>query len=169
MAMRRGSKGKRYGSGSPAFSDPAVAEVFNAYADDVKGRLLALRTLIFETAVTTKGVGEVEEALRWGQPSYLTTQSGSGSTIRIDQVKGEVGRYAMYVNCRTSLVPMFRELYPNELEYGGNRSVLFGASSSVPADALKHCISLALTYHARKERLSISRSSVLPLEENPET
>src|SRR6266702_3123193 len=69
------------------FSDPAVDAVFNAYPKPIKARLLALRRLIFDTAKTTKGVGALLETLKWGQPSYLTAETKSGSTIRIDEAK----------------------------------------------------------------------------------
>jgi len=36
------------------------------------------------------------------------------------------------------------------MAYGGNRSILFNASAKIPVKALRHCIGLALTYHARK-------------------
>jgi len=67
----------------------------------VRQRLLALRWLILDTAAATAGVGRIEEALKWGQPSYLTTNPKSGSTIRIDQVPP--GGYALYVHCQTNL------------------------------------------------------------------
>jgi hypothetical protein len=113
--------------------------------------LLALRRLIFDTADTTEGVGALEEALKWGQPSYLTAESKSGSTVRIDQVKAAAGGYAVYFHCQTDLVETFRELYP-ELRYGGNRSILLDAGEKLPEAALRHCIALALTYHARKRK-----------------
>ena len=58
--------------------NPAVDAVFGAYPKPVKAKLLALRRLIFDTADTTEGVGALEEALKWGQPSYLTAESRSG-------------------------------------------------------------------------------------------
>ena len=140
-----GAAKKRAGS-----SDPAVDAVFSAYPTPVKARLLALRRLILDTAKTTAGVGPLEEALKWGQPSYLTTESKSGSTVRIDQVKAEAGQYAVYFHCQTDLVATFRELYP-ELRYGGNRSILLDAADKLPETALRHCVALALTYHARKK------------------
>ena len=130
---------------------PAIEAVFEAYPQPVKTKLLALRRLIFDTAKTTKGVGALEEALKWGQPSYLTPESKSGSTIRIDQVKAEAGRYAVYFHCQTDLVETFREFYP-ELSYGGNRSILLDAGEKLPEAALRHCIALALTYHLRKRK-----------------
>jgi hypothetical protein len=104
--------------------------------------------LIFDTARTTDGVGPLEETLKWGQVSYLTTKTKSGSTIRIDRVKSEFDRYAIYFHCQTNLIETFRQLYP-ELEYGGNRCILLDASAELPKDALRHW-GLALTYHANK-------------------
>jgi hypothetical protein len=131
--------------------DTAVEAVFSTYPVPVKARLLALRRLIFDTADTTEGVGALQETLKWGQPSYLTTESRSGSTVRIDQVKAEAGRYAVYFHCQTDLVETFRELYP-DLRYGGNRSIILDAGEMLPENALRHCIALALTYHARKRK-----------------
>jgi uncharacterized protein DUF1801 len=93
----------------------------------------------------------LEETLKWGQVSYLTCESKSGSTIRIDQVKSEPDKYALYFHCQTNLVETFRELYPN-LVYGGNRCILLNASQALPKDALRHCVALALTYHLNKDR-----------------
>src|ERR1700759_5027745 len=80
--------------------DPAVDAVFSAYPKPLKAKLLALRRLIFDTARTTKGVGALQETLKWGQPSYLTKDTRSGSTIRIDRVKSDATRYAIYFHCQ---------------------------------------------------------------------
>src|SRR4051812_40859493 len=68
-------------------SDSAVEAVFETYPRPVRTKLLALRRLILDTAKATSGVGALQEALKWGQPSYRTTETKSGGTIRIDQVK----------------------------------------------------------------------------------
>ena len=136
-------------AGRPA---AAVEAAFAAYPAPVKAKLLALRQLIFDTAKATKGVGALQETLKWGQPSYLTPTTGSGSTIRIDQVKSAAGQYAVYFHCQTNLVETFRELYPTELSYGGNRSIILNADHEVPEPALRHCVALALTYHLNKRR-----------------
>jgi len=111
-----------------------------------------LRRLIFDTAKTTEGVGALQETLKWGQPSYLTAETKSGSTIRIDQVKSAANQYAVYFHCQTDLVATFRELYPTELSYGGNRSILLNAEHDIPEPALRHCVALALTYHLNKRK-----------------
>jgi hypothetical protein len=134
------------------FSDSAVDAVFRAYPGPVRTRLLALRRLILDTAKVTAGVGAIQEALKWGQPSYLTAETGSGSTIRIDQVKSTANGYAIYFHCQTNLVESFRELYPTELSFGGNRSILLDTAYKFPEAELRHCVALALTYHLRKRR-----------------
>ena len=131
-------------------SDPAVAAVFGAYGKDVQAKLLQLRRLIFDTAQETEGVGELEETLKWGQPSYLTPHSKSGSTIRIDRAKAGRDQVALYFHCQTNLVATFRELYPRELRYDGNRAIVLDVKDEMPEQALRHCISLALTYHLKK-------------------
>jgi hypothetical protein len=137
-----------------AFADPAVEAVFSAYPTALRAKLLALRRMILQTASATEGVGELQETLKWGQPSYLTADTKSGSTIRIDRVKAGTNQYAMYVHCQTDLVATFRELYPKELTYGGNRSVIFDVGDDIPEPALRHCVALALTYHLNKRKLS---------------
>ena len=129
----------------------AVDAVLAAYPRPIKAKLLALRRLIFDTAKATQGVGALEETLKWRQPSYLTTASKSGSTIRIDRVKTEADRYAVYFHCQTDLVETFRELYP-ELRYEGNRAILLDAHEKLPEAELRHCVGLALTYHLRKAK-----------------
>ncbi|MBN8988004.1 MAG: DUF1801 domain-containing protein [Rhizobiales bacterium] len=132
-------------------ANATVDAVFDAYPRPVKAKLLALRRLILNTAKATKGVGVLEETLKWGQPSYLTPETKSGSTIRIDQVKAEPGQYAVYFHCQTNLVETFRGLYP-ELRYGGNRCILLDAGDKLPEAALRHCVALALTYHLGKRK-----------------
>lgn len=128
--------------------DLAVAEVFDAYPEPVRSALLDLRALILDTAAATPDVGPLTEALRWKQPAYLTAKTGSGTTIRIDALKGSTDSYALYVNCKTTLVESYRHLYP-DLRFEGRRALIFSAKASPPQDALRHCIALALTYHRK--------------------
>jgi len=88
-----------------------VRAVIEAYSPPVSDCLLALRDLILQTAEETPGVGSVEEDLRWGQPSFLTPETGSGSTIRIDGVRNNASKYAIYFHCQTGLVDEFRAIY----------------------------------------------------------
>ena len=130
------------------FADRKVAAVFKAYPPALRSRLMALRELVFDIASSTEGVGPLTETLKWGQPSYLTQETGSGSTVRIDRRKKGDG-YAIYFHCQSGLVPTFRELYPDTFRFDGKRALLFEPGERLPVRALSHCIGLALTHHLR--------------------
>jgi hypothetical protein len=127
-------------------TNPQVAAVFAAYPDKIKSKLMFLRGMIFDVAAKADGVGVLEETLKWGQPSYLTTQSKSGSLIRIDRIKSQTGKYAMYFHCQTTLVDTFKEMYRDKFKFEGNRCIIFSVDDMVPVDELRHCIYMALTY-----------------------
>lgn len=120
---------------------------FQSYPDRIRPKLEFLRRLILETASETEGIGEVEETLKWGEPSYL---SKHGSTIRIDWKEAKPGQYAMYFHCGTKLVDTFRELYRHQFEFDRNRAIVFHENDVVAVEELKHCVALSLTYHKVK-------------------
>lgn len=128
-------------------SNPEVAEAFNSYPPSMRKKLMFLRQLVLEAASETEGIGEVEETLKWGEPSYVVK---GGSTIRMDWKSAHPTQYAMYFHCKTKLVDTFKEIYGDKLKFEGNRAIIFFEQEEVPADILKHCIFLSLTYHARK-------------------
>jgi hypothetical protein len=132
------------------FTNQAVAAAFDAYPPEARSRLMSLRELVFKTAAATDGVGELEEALKWGEPAYLTSKTKSGSTIRIAWKKSAPTQYAMYFNCQTDLVETFRTLFPSDFRFEGNRAIAFDTDARVPTASLVFCIAAALTYHLRK-------------------
>lgn len=142
--MRRSGK-------QPKFANAQVAAVFRTYPMAIRKKLLLLRQLILDTASVTSGVGKLEETLKWGQPSYLTAESKSGSTIRIDQRKTHTRQYAIYFHCQTILVETFREIFRDRLKFEGNRGIVFDENDRIPVAELRHCIALALTYHLNKK------------------
>lgn len=127
-----------------------VVAVFAAYPKKFRTKLMFLRPLIYETAENSEGVGELEETLKWGEPSYLTK---TGSTIRINWKESLGEHYAIYFKCTSLLVPTFRKLYPKTFTYEGNRAVVFNLNDKIPKMKLGHCIKLALTYHLIKNKL----------------
>ena len=124
-----------------------VAAKYADYPGSTRRRLDELRALVLDTAARTTGVGPLQETLKWGQPSFLTAASGSGTTVRIDAHKS--GGVAVYVSCQTNLVETFRARYP-QLSYEGDRAIVL-PDAPLPTEELGHCIALALTYHARKK------------------
>ncbi len=127
-----------------------VARVVDGYGDDVRAGVLALRDLVLSTAAETEGVGTITETLKWGQPAYLTSETGSGSTIRIAPTSaGSNHDFAMFFICRTNLVDGFRSLFGDAFTYDGTRALLFRCGEALPSAELRICIEQALTYHQR--------------------
>jgi hypothetical protein len=60
--------------------DRSVKEKFSNYPVDIVIVLHQIRDLIL-TVAKQEGIDEVEETLKWGEPSYITKM---GSTIRFD-------------------------------------------------------------------------------------
>jgi len=110
-----------------------------------------LRQLILDTASSIECVGEIEETLKWGEPSYLTPKTKSGSTIRIAWKKSQEEQYSMYFKCTANLVPAFKAKFPSEFNYGGTRNIDFHINDKIPVKELESCIVLALTYHLNKK------------------
>jgi Pathogenicity locus/Domain of unknown function (DU1801) len=150
--VRKQRQGKETISRSALSMNDDVAAVFSNYSTKIRSRLKSLRKLILDTAAETPGVGVITETLKWSQPSYLTSQTGSGSLIRIDQIKGSSEKYGMFFHCQTTLIEDFRRLYPNDFKFDGNRCLVFDVEKPVPVAKLRECIALAFTYHQRKKR-----------------
>ncbi len=128
-----------------------VEAVFNTYPQQFRTKLLFLRQLILNTAASIPGIGKIEETLKWGEPSYLTPESKSGSTIRIAWKESQKTQYSIFFKCTANLVPAFKEKFPEQFDFGGNRSIDFKLNDVLPLEELKLCIALALTYHKNKE------------------
>jgi hypothetical protein len=129
------------------FRDPRVARKFDSYPTKVRRKLLRLRELIFATAARSNGVGAVAETLKWGEPAYVTAETRSGTTIRIDWKAAKANQYAMYFHCRTNLVASFRRRFAGTLRYESNRAIVFAIEDRIPTATLSACIKAALTYH----------------------
>lgn len=129
------------------FINEEVSAIFNSYPEYIREKLLFLRQLVFETAAEVDEVSEVEETLKWGEPSYL---SKTGSTVRMGWKESKPTEYAVYFNCNTKLVDTFRELYRNTFHFNGNRAIVFDVADKIPVAELKHCLLLSLSYHSRK-------------------
>jgi len=116
----------------------------------VRAKLLALRELVFDTAATADGAGEIEETLKWGEPAYAT-KNKNGSTVRMDWKNQHPNQYAMYFNCQTDLVETFRTIFPTDFTFEGNRALVFSLEDKVPKDSLAMCIAASFTYHLKKK------------------
>jgi hypothetical protein len=126
--------------------DSKVGNVFKAYPPPVRKNVLQIRADLLATAAEYD-LGEVEETLKWGEPSYLVKK---GSTVRIAWTPKKPDSYGVYFNCQTTLVETFKEVYADVFTFDGNRAIVFNLADSIPTQELKHCLSVALRYHQLK-------------------
>ena len=134
---------------APGFQSEAVRAKFADYPDLVRAALIELRSHIFAVAAETGGVGPLEETLKWNEPAYLTRQSKSGTTIRINARKTSAQDIGLFVHCQTDLLDRYRTLYADRLRFEGSRAILFDCSEPLPVEPVRHCIAMALTYHLK--------------------
>lgn len=123
-----------------------VIGVFSAYPPEAREKVAHLRKLIHEVAKEI-GLTDLEETLKWGEPSYLTKH---GSTLRIDWKAKTPDQYAMYFKCTSKLVPSFQLAYGDLFNYETTRAIVFKLDDEIPETELKQCIKAALTYHKVK-------------------
>lgn len=143
----------RRSSRTGSISEPAeIASALAARPPKLRAVLEKLRRLILDVAASTPGVGPLEETLKWGQPSFLTSASNSGTTIRIDRLSKSDDRPALFVSCQTDLIATYKTIYPDTLSYQGSRAIVLDGDKPLPEDELRHCIGLALTYKRNKKQ-----------------
>lgn len=99
-------------------------------------------------AERTEGVGRLEETLKWGQPSYVTSQTRSGSTIRLG-VTRDRRYFGLYVHCRTDILSRSKDRFPDDLRYEARRAILIEEGEDLQANKLRFCIAHALTDHRK--------------------
>ncbi len=124
---------------------PELESKFATYPVKAREQLYRIRDSVFCVA-EEEGLGEVEETLKWGEPSFLVN---GGSTIRMDWKPNDPGFIKVYFHCQTSLIETFKEIYRDEFEYEGKRAIVIPLGAPVSA-ALKHCLQMALQYHHLK-------------------
>ena len=129
-----------------------VDKVFINYPENVRDKMQFLRELVIETAEETEGLKELEETLKWGEPSFVTK---NGSTLRMDWKEKAPDQYAMYFQCTSRLVETFRLVFDNRFQFEGNRAIVFQLNQKIPVNELKECIKASLTYHNVKHLMTL--------------
>ena len=124
----------------------AVDKAFSSYPDQPRQRLLRLRALV-EAIAQDESLGPVESSLKWGEASFSVK---GGSPLRLDWKARSPESCYVYFHCQTKLVDTFRELYAGRLLFEGNRAIRLPLDQPLPEDILRHCFTLAMTYHRIK-------------------
>jgi hypothetical protein len=134
------------GDAMHATGRPMLPADFSNYPAPARQLLMALRQLILQVAAD-HGLGPVEESIKWGEASFLVQ---GGSAIRIDWKAKDPEFVKLFFHCQTLLVETFKEIYPAEFRYEGNRAVLIPLTANIQHLPLAHSILLAMRYHQLK-------------------
>ena len=127
-------------------TNPKFEEKFSAYPTHIREKMEFLRKLVIETAEESESIDQLEETLKWGEPSFVTKH---GSTLRMDWKTNTPDQYAMY------LVSIFRIVFEHKFQFEGNRAIVFPLKQNIPVLELKECIKAALTYHKVKHLMTL--------------
>ena len=133
-------------------TNPKVNIVFANYPDTVRDKMIFLRYLVIETAKEINEITDLEETLKWGEPSFITKK---GSTLRMDWKEKTPNQYAIYFQCTTRLVDTFRLIFDQKFKFEGKRAIIFKLDEQIPETELKACIKATLTYHNVKGLITL--------------
>ena len=123
-----------------------VKKVYDSYPENVNEKLQILRKLIYQVAEEIKLTWDIQETLKWWEPSYITSKS-TGTTIRLAMVKSTQNQFGIFFNCKSSMISSIKEIFGNQFNYQGNRALVFTTQDELHLNNIKYCFELALTYH----------------------
>ncbi|PQJ21006.1 DUF1801 domain-containing protein [Tenacibaculum sp. SG-28] len=123
-----------------------------SYPDFVGEQMKFLRELIIEVAKETPEVTNLEQVLKWGEPSFLNK---NGSTLRMDWKEKTPTQYQMYFKCTSRLIETFKLVFGDLFKYEKNRAIIFQLDQEIPVTELKKCIRATLMYHKVKNDLTL--------------
>ena len=125
-----------------------VTTILNSYPKAVQDKLTELRSLIFKVAEGHNLIDHLEETTKWGEAAYVTK---IGSTLRMDWKAKNPDHFALYFQCTSQLVPTFRFVFNDILNFDGNRAIVFNLNEPIPTEVISKCIEVTLTYHKAKK------------------
>ncbi len=132
--------------GTTLFGSEQVQKVFEAIPPKQRKLMFELRELIFSVASGSKVIGTLEETLKWGEPAYITSETKSGSLVRLGWKPKEPDCIRVLFHCQTNLVETFRTLFTDDLVFEGDRAIVLRVGKPIPTSSLRFCIEAALTY-----------------------
>jgi hypothetical protein len=94
-------------------------------------------------------VGPLDESLKWGQPAWRPRRARQGSTLRLNWQDSAPQTLALYVDCKTTISAIMRDIYPTEFIYETNRVLRVTIGGPLPTQAIDHLARLTFTYHRK--------------------
>lgn len=133
-------------------TDPAFETKMASYPDAVRVKMQSIRALVIKTANEIPELENLQETLKWGEPSFVTKH---GSTLRMDWKKKTPDQYQVYFKCTSRLVETFKLKFGALFEYENKRAIIFQLDQEIPEAELKQCIRATLNYHKVKKDISL--------------
>jgi Domain of unknown function (DU1801) len=136
--------------------DAKILAAYSSLPEEIMKAALTIRDRIFALAQQHAEIGQVEETLKWGMPSYLTKSPKSGTPIRLG-CNADANTLGIYVHCQTQVVDNFRETTPADLLVESkittekSRAIHLPAKTPLPNSVIDKFLYEALTYHTRRK------------------
>lgn len=111
--------------------------------------LWTCRTLYHQTAQAAD-VGVLDEALKWGQPSWRPMTPRTGSTLRMGWSAEAADSMTFFVDCKTDIASRMADIYPDTFANDGRRQLALSLSDPVPQDPVQHLAEMTFCYHRAK-------------------
>ena len=111
-------------------------------------RLWACRA-IFHDVAGAAGIGDLDESLKWGQPSWRPIKPRTGSTLRVSWDSGDPDHLPLFVDCKTDLASRMQSLYPDLPQNDGRRRLAVDLTQPLPEQAIAHLAQMTFCYHLK--------------------
>jgi len=129
---------------------PLLARIID-WPKNAQHALWECRALFHDIAHKAE-VGTLDEALKWGQPSWRPIKPRTGSTLRMDWNPTFPNRLSLFVDCKTDLAARMQDLYPDLPENDGQRHLAIALDKPLPQQAIAHLADMTFTYHRAKAK-----------------
>lgn len=124
-----------------------VSDIVESWPAAAQQIFFDLRDLIYATAADDPAIGPLTETLKWGEPSFLTEVTRSGSTLRVAWKAKYPDEIGLFVICRTDMLADIRDLFPQDFRFEGTRAAFLPLETPINADAVAFLVRRALRYH----------------------
>ena len=111
--------------------------------------LWGCRALFLDVA-RAKGLGPLDEALKWGQPAWRPRRPRTGTTLRIGWTGAEPAQLSLLVDCKTDIAARMRALHPELPRNDGRREIALALADPLPEQALATLSAMTFAYHLQK-------------------
>ena len=127
------------------FQLAAVKTFYNSQPEWCRVPLLMLREWIFDAGRDNPTIGAISEEMAWGQPSYVTQETKTGTPLRLGKFDNE--NIGVYFQHHTRLAACYHAAYGDVVRVHDRGVMVLVPDIMAIETTIRHCITLGLTYH----------------------